>query len=865
MLSFQSFVKKALAKTSQPSLPGAAGPSIILRDLKPFLNENVASTSQPTNSSSFQIIGRVTSRKTNDYFNVIVPQHNKSYRVYYPEFLPVSVGDAISCKVEFLDSPAHNEPKVKIIKPPFVQTPCDEKSITNMFIQALRRKGFGKNHADFLYKRLNDITEQYKIKDVDNVARFLTFISDSWMCLRKNQVLRPIAQVFEYLFNPGTSSILRLTPPKPRVGEKDTAANKYAKHLLTWWKKCNDMRQLYLLGLTNKEIVKADRALQDLYNRLLINPYTIPSVPLEKCQRIDQIVERTVHPTDYTCGQILRDIWLNQDKKGWTCTQEGWVVKRHPEYFNTVDRLIAEFGLISHEWPVYQNPDDVEHSGFKTNLYIEQAYQNESNVLEWIKTKMTTSPVLSFAEPVFPTESLDENQRDAIRNAMHNNISIMTGPAGTGKTTSIKDLIANLQMQHVEFQSCSFTGKAVSRIRYVTKVNAQTMDRMIATSDQIVPFQFLIIDEASMVSVNLMSRFIRSFNHPYHVILIGDPNQLPPIEYGSFFTAVIESYSIHTSRLTTIHRVANSDGQINGIIQNTTRISKWNMEQPFTFTEADNFNLIDCGINKYIDIYKRCRDELKLDIRDFVTISPYRSEVAVLNKLCQQIYNSGKPFIECPDKRRFYIDDKVMMLDNDYERNIMNGDEGFVTQVDPTHITVLFNEHMDGGNLVKVKISATTDREKRMALDEYDSDIMVQKENDKDRSTDSDLDDYVNDLTTDNIDHSFAITCHKSQGGEWKHVWWYLGKNRKPSGRFLNRNLIYTGLSRGKEFVNVTGSVDNSALAIATPPAWRCECLASRLRYDLPRLHKVVTEDPLEDIYCENEEGEFSGDDCYFD
>lgn len=856
MISFKRFSEQTIRSLTV----GADKPNIISVELPVGPSSSLPSDPIIPLGVEANIKGRVTKTLNRGYFAVVTPAQGKRFELFYSGFLPVKQGDAIQAKIRFLGQCDKNGNKAEIIDIPSVQTPCDRDSLIQIFITMFRRHKFGGNHAAMLFDAIEKVWLERKAAypdiyaKIDNVTRYLTYLSDTYSYYRDFKILNPISEILNHLL---TIDDLRTrwNPPKSKL-QTGPVHISMTKFMMMWWKNCHDIRQLYLLELTRFEIMETQKPLQELYDQLLHNPYSVPTIPLEKCRRIDRRIKREPHSLDEKCGLLIRALYQNMKGKAWTCTPRSWIQRRFPDIDTLQDHLIKDFEIIFTENSVYSKMDAVEPTHKAQFAYFKVALDQENYVADWLIQKIKSPPQCELGEPVFDEDSiLDETQKEFIHTAFKNNISICTGPAGSGKTTAIKDLAKNLLLQQISFNSTSFTGKACSRIRQVTAVDAQTMHRMIATADNISKFDFLIVDEASMIDVGLMAQFLSVFTHPFHMILIGDPNQLPPIKYGSFFKATIESHSVPMVRLTSIHRVVTKEGKTDGIITNTTRITKWPVGTSFAFEPADNFKIKECKISQYSEFYQECQRD-GLDVTQFITISPYKDIIPKFNTLCQLIFNGNNPKVIVPDHRVFYIGDKVMMMENDYDRNIMNGDEGMVVDVHPDHIIVKWFD----GKVTKVRISSNTNPRKRLKLDYGDNEIM-DVDPDSDYQNDAYKDD-IPDINTDQIQHSFAITCHKSQGGQWKRVYWYLGAGKKGGHNFLHRNLIYTGLTRAEEEVIVTGNIDSTCEAIANDLPWRCEGMADKLRDGLPRLHQEIIEDPFagyeavgdEDDYCYDDE-----------
>jgi len=811
------------------------GPRLLTMDLQPWREVPKAQTAK--------IEGRITYvAKSGLSFTVVTPSQGKKFQINSNTRVDAHSGDLIICYCTFTDI---NLP-FTLIRPPLITTPCDRDNIAQMFVGIFRRQGFGSRHGYDLYDHIAKQVTDLDDLSVNNVPLYVSMITEKWFESRDNAVLDPIAIKFidfEY----------QLKPYATKVGIPDHIRR--ARHLVLWWRETHDIRQLKLLGLDKEEILEAKLPLQALYEKILVNPYVVPAVPLAKCVEVDTRTCRQPHSTDLICGKIVRDLWTNTNKRGWSCTSRSWIMRRYPEFPQLKERLNKEFELVYDTVPTYAKPDDKEPSDKAKYAYFAHVHEAEVFVSKYLAERVQLEPYIKMGDPIFPQEGLmlDKEQQEAVNMAMHSNVSIIKGPAGSGKTTMMTQLIHNLKVNHIKYACCSFTGKAVARIKEVTSdERAATMHRMIGNLD-VDLFEYLIVDESSMVSLGLLYEFLKRFTHKFMIVFIGDPNQLPPIEWGSFFNSIIQSYSVPTTTLTSNHRVLTKDGEVNGIIHNTNRIAKWRDRTMYPFDVTEDFVIENCEVTRIKDILVDYRTK-GFPVQDFVIITPYTRWLPQINRIAQLLFNGKNPMIEFRgqkhphDTRWFYVGDKVTMKNNNYEHDIMNGEEGMVVEIGDNYFSVRF-----GRKVVKVRDSKRNKTGTRMVYDALDSDVDTY---DEERSS----------LTIDDVELSFAITCHRSQGSEWLEVIWFLDKDANVNTGFLNRNLIYTGLSRGRRKVKVIGCVMNSSLAVANSLPYRCEAMTDRVRNLLPRLYQEFKEDLLvADVYRPPDQDDYPTDDDFED
>ena len=366
----------------------------------------------------------------------------------------------------------------------------------------------------------------------------------------------------------------------------------------------------------------------------------------------------------------------------------------------------------------------------------------------------------------------------------------------THNSSLIKELIHNLKNRGIKYRVMSFTGKAVARIREITEQKEpMTMHMSITLGAKKNEFSHIIIDEASMVTSELLYEFCKKFGSEYRITLVGDPNQLPPIGWGMMFEQIIKSDLVPICNLRTCHRTGN-----NGILINANNIVECNKPgyngPPFQFEETNDFTVVDGDISTVHELLKILQDS-GIQSSKITVISPYNKYLSEINQVCQKIYNENNRSTKDEKHTIWKINDRVMMTENNYKINIMNGDEGLITDITSTQIQVTFK---DGSSHIFL-LSTPGDTEENRGIEKT--------------------------LTTQSLVHSFAVSVHRYQGSECDYVIFFIPQS--PESKFLNRNLLYTGITRAKKFLWMIGDVDTMTRAATTAPAYRCDNLARRL------------------------------------
>lgn len=375
---------------------------------------------------------------------------------------------------------------------------------------------------------------------------------------------------------------------------------------------------------------------------------------------------------------------------------------------------------------------------------------------------------------------LTEQQYLAIRTTIGSKVTILTGGPGTGKTTTLRALLDLLDRFRLRSALASPTGRAAKRLTEATGRPAKTIHRLLEfnpgegfgrSDDNPLEADLVIIDETSMLDLVLANQLFKAISPDTHLLLVGDVDQLPSVGAGDVLRDLIASGVTAVIRLETIFRQA-ADSQI---IRNAHRINQGLM--PETSPDATDFFLFvkadpDEAAALVVDIVKRrIPQKFGLDaFGDIQVLSPmYNGQTGVsnLNNLLQQALN---PPGRAPERRLagriLRVGDKVMQTANNYDKNVYNGDIGRITALDPIqqNLTVSF----DGAPVV------------------YDF------------------------LETDELIHAFAISVHKSQGSEYPCV---VIPVMTQHYLMLQRNLLYTAVTRAKKLVILVGT--RRAIAIA--------------------------------------------------
>ena len=420
------------------------------------------------------------------------------------------------------------------------------------------------------------------------------------------------------------------------------------------------------------------------------------------------------------------------------------------------------------------------------SLYLKPIYRAEVNVAQLILYFASRSQLpielleewLQKLEAVEWRESsvLAPEQRQALLKSYAQPISIITGGAGRGKTHILKYLINWLRERRFKVALAAPTGKAATRMKNATGLNAQTIHRLLQwrgygqkfefNQDNPLPIDWLIIDEFSMVDIFLFNSLLKALEPHTRIVLVGDHNQLPSVGAGMVLRDLLISEVVPCSRLKKIYRqpeespiIYAAEDVIRGVVPNLQRFNS-----PHQWQEVSDCALLcrhtpEAIADTIVELVAQMqRDQVNLKDQVMVLAPQKKGVVGVqaLNKRLQPLFNPKQP--EQPEVETgevvYRVGDRVIQLKNRYDTipAVMNGEGGWVIEVHPKSQPERVKVAFEGGAVV----------------------------------------DYVPGIF-EQIMHSFCLTCHKAQGSEFQYVIMPLSPSNQ---RMLSRQLLYTTMTR---------------------------------------------------------------------
>ncbi|WP_338984244.1 AAA family ATPase [Spiroplasma endosymbiont of Diplazon laetatorius] len=401
--------------------------------------------------------------------------------------------------------------------------------------------------------------------------------------------------------------------------------------------------------------------------------------------------------------------------------------------------------------------------------FIKREIDFDKNILEVEKFIASRHDVETF--------KYNPEQVEAIRNFIDNDISIITGRPGTGKTTVITGIIKMYELVYndTNFAITAPTGRAAGKIKDDSGYKTSTIHRLLqysgndvfeANESKPIYKNLVVIDECSMIDNHLFASLLKGVKGIKKILLVGDVEQLPSVSYGNLYEDLINCDQFKVTRLVTNNRQKTNEGEVNSIIDLSNAIKNEQVKE-FDFDSTTNVDFIFS--NEYQDVIKTLKDTysnlnpsgIEEQLNDIQIIAPMYKEKLGIDNINATIQNLVNPTTSRVYKRydaEFRVNDKVMYIENDPILELSNGDVGYIKEL-----------NFVGEKLKTAKV-VFNGREIEMGNNSFQK-----------------------------IKLNYACSIHKTQGSEYKNTILVLDGNNRVSNFVLNKKMLYTAITRAKQ------------------------------------------------------------------
>lgn len=395
-------------------------------------------------------------------------------------------------------------------------------------------------------------------------------------------------------------------------------------------------------------------------------------------------------------------------------------------------------------------------------LYRRVIYFTErklGNILS-LKAKSNKNVIPEFILKYIESTSLSEIQKFSVCKVLTEKISILTGGPGTGKTTTINEVCNCLDKMHKKYFLCAPTGRAAKRINESTNREAQTLHRLLEYKprgnfgtflrNEKYPLyaDYVIVDESSMLDVYMLNSLMKALRQDTSIIFVGDIDQLPSVSMGSVLRDMKDSGVIPVYVLTEVFRQSLESN----IVKNAYHIKNnepLELGDDFKFVKVSNYDEVKLELEKLNFEYQIL---CPMRIGNIGTIKINQLMQGLSNKNTKYAYGNGQIY---------KVNDKIIQMDNNYNKEVYNGEIGTILSIDEEFVTIKYPYNTP--EIIKYKLSELYE-----------------------------------------IDLSYAISIHKSQGSEADNVVLIIDGSEK----FLSKELIYTAVTRAKKSITLLSTYD---------------------------------------------------------
>lgn len=572
-----------------------------------------------------------------------------------------------------------------------------------------------------------------------------------------------------------------------------------AKAIKQAWEDQQSTREVYLFlqtyGVTNSQCLRLVKTYGPDAKRVIEKePYKIArdihGFGFRTADRIALNIGFSSHSPERLRAGLLFALETLQDE-GHTCSTQETLIQLAAQLLEIDSSLLApEMEKVLEERRIVA----CSHTDYVQLPVLEFSESLIADRIKEIKKAPSSLPPIQIGKAIAWAQERSgfefaPEQVEALKAALGQKLSILTGGPGTGKTTILKALVQILRAKQVRIVLAAPTGRAAQRMAETTHHYAQTLHRLLKFDGQTLRFSmneedplrcdFLIIDESSMLDTRLTAALLRAAPAQAHVLLVGDVNQLPSVGPGQILQDLMQSGHFHVTRLGQIFR----QKERSSIVTTAHKILEG---QPFAPICTESVSDLDPRYDLHFikalspeacleTLTQLCKHWIPKNLKkvhpieDIQILAPMHrgtAGIANLNAHLSQVLNPQKEHLLF-GQNRFCVGDKVIQMKNNYDKGIFNGDLGFVEKLDK--------------------------KEGRLGIRFYNELLEFER---------TDLQD---------LQPAYAISIHKSQGSEFPVVVLPL---LKQHFLMLQRNLLYTGITRGRKKVFIVGDPQAWILAV---------------------------------------------------
>jgi exodeoxyribonuclease V alpha subunit len=488
----------------------------------------------------------------------------------------------------------------------------------------------------------------------------------------------------------------------------------------------------------------------------------VPRVSFEQIEIIYRRLFKDFTDHDKSYAAIQHWLMSTEDRAGHTCAPKEKVIKEAAIKANLNEKIVMEtLEIEKKQFPETERKNkklvSTYNSFERDNKVIKEIERIRKNFTAIDKKRSFEKNELKMPKSI----NLSEEQLEAVNKSINNPVSIITGGPGSGKSTLIIGLVKALELIGNKLLLCAPTGRAATRLSdysELKKHKPMTIHMYLAllNSKNKKEYDYIVIDESSMIDINLFLELLESIPNQKGVVFIGDGDQLSPIGPGQPFKDIIASNALPLTRLTGNYR----QDKLSPIVEASRSIRQGNTPNKLN---EDEFRFIECPLgeqsNMIVDLFFNQRG----DIDNSQILSPQRKGdpgITNINNIIQRITaGNKKPIYERKeDNVKFFQGDKVIQTSNNYDLMVMNGDVGKILRKQANEYVIFINNK---------EIS-------------YSPKDIYQ------------------------VELAYAISIHKSQGSEYSYTILPISSEHEF---MLSRNLIYTGVTRGKKKVTLIGEL----------------------------------------------------------